>query len=118
MAAALKSSSKGNSIGRARSPGERRDRLRSPTHARKVGFPPSHTQVDWRLYVEGEEEADAEASPTPEDDSPGLEARRPEAPHTSTTDEEPDAEAAAKNAAALGLSDDAMADDDDWQTSS
>ena len=39
------------------------------------------------------EEADAEASPTPEDDSPGLEARRPEAPHTSTTDEEPDAEA-------------------------
>ena len=33
-------------------------------------------------------------------------------------DEEPDAEAAAKNAAALGLSDDAMADDDDWQTSS
>ena len=24
-------------------------------------FPPSHTQVDWRLYVEGEEEADAAA---------------------------------------------------------
>ena len=62
VAAALKSSSKGNSIGRARSPGARRDRLRSPTHARKVGFPPSHTQVDWRLYVEGEEEADADAA--------------------------------------------------------
>ena len=33
-------------------------------HARMVGslvFPPSHTQVDWRLYVEGEEEADAAA---------------------------------------------------------
>ena len=25
-------------------------------------FPPSHTQVDWRLYVEGEEEADADAA--------------------------------------------------------
>ena len=62
MAAALKSSSKGNSIGRARSPGERRDRLRSPTHARMVGFPPSHTQVDWRLFVEGEDEADADAA--------------------------------------------------------
>ena len=62
MAAALKSSSKGNSIGRARSPGERRDRLRSPMHLRKGGFfPPSHTQVDWRLYVEGEDD-DADAA--------------------------------------------------------
>ena len=36
-------------------------------HARKVGkrspvFLPSHTQVDWRLYLEGEEEADADAA--------------------------------------------------------
>ena len=28
---------------------------------RSLVFPPSHTQVDWRLYVEGEEEADAAA---------------------------------------------------------
>ena len=50
----------GKSIGRARSPGERRDRLRSPARAQGgKTIPPSHTQVDWRLYVE--EEADAAA---------------------------------------------------------
>jgi len=34
-------------------------------HARMVGslvFPPSHTQVDWRLFVEGEDAADADAA--------------------------------------------------------
>ena len=63
MAAALKSSSKGNSIGRARSP--TKGETAFARHARALGgktIPPSHTQVDWRLYVEGEEEADADAA--------------------------------------------------------
>ena len=29
---------------------------------RSLVFPPSHTQVDWRLYVEGEDAADADAA--------------------------------------------------------
>ena len=66
MSAALKSSSKGNSIGRALSPTKGETAFARP-HARKVGkrspvFLPSHTQVDWRLYVEGDEEADADAA--------------------------------------------------------
>ena len=63
MAAALKSSSKGNSIGRTILP--TKGETAFARHARALGgktIPPSHTQVDWRLYVEGEDdEADAAA---------------------------------------------------------
>ncbi|MEN8673975.1 hypothetical protein [Nocardioides sp.] len=67
--------------------------VRPETPESSAVVPDEVTVADDDLQDEGVEEAGAEASPTPEDDSPGLEARRPEAPHTSTTDEEADAEA-------------------------